>query len=208
MTRGTARIALTALMMASCSLVLVGGCAAPAPVAPGVYWVPSARPVFATLARSTTYALVHAEDRDLLVIEDERLSEGGGAIVGRYTWLVPLSLSPELEAPIAVGEEAGAPAWIIEEIHNQQTHAAPARGTIVVHEMSEDRVVATVRLSAVAEPRTAGVAEQSMLEIDAQHEFVRYAPHTPQYREMTTRRGEDSGTSGRMREGRPSDEMR
>lgn len=198
----------TALITTACSMLLLCGCSSPKPLEPGAYWVPSARPVFATLARSTTYALVHAEDRDLLVVEDEMLSAGGGAIVGRYTWLVPLALSPELETPIEVGGEAGAPAWIIEEIHHQQTHAAPAQGTVVVHEMNEDRVVATVRLSAAVEPPVAGVAQQPTLEIDARHEFVRYAPHTPQYREMNTRRGEDPGTSGRMREGRPSGELR
>jgi hypothetical protein len=196
MIRMMARLTVTVSVAAA---MVVSGCAAgPNAPAPAARWVPSATPSFATLARSTTYALVHAEDRDLLVIEQDQLNEAGDFVVGRLTWLVPLAKSPVFNQPMRVGGR-GAEAWVLEEVQSGRTHAAPAEGSVTILGQSADALTVSLNMTATPEDKKAGVVAQPTMNLDGRFEFVRYTPTTPQFREMDTRRGIDPAAKSPLR---------
>lgn len=153
-------------------------------------WIPSASPSFATLARSTTYALAHAENSDLLVIDQDVLSDNGQFVIGKLTWLVPLPKDPVFNQPLRVGGR-GAQAWVLEEVQSGETHAAPAEGSVTIQGLSADTLTATLNMTSSPEDMKAGVVSPPTIALDGRFEFMRYTPETPQYNEMQTRRGID-----------------
>jgi hypothetical protein len=182
--RITARLGGMAGLVAA---ALLGGCA-PARIESSSWWVPAARARFVTLGRSTNYAIVHADGRDLLIVEDPLVREPGKEMVGRLTWLVALPSGAAMDRAIEVGG-AGPEAWLLEQLAGEKGHAVKATGTVWVHARTADRLDASLHLRALGREPTAGVPQHPTIELDRKYSFVRHAPGTPQYQEMNTRNG-------------------
>lgn len=151
-------------------------------------WVPLSKPRFVTFGRSTTYALIRDEDHDLLVIEDPIVSSSGEEVVGRLTWLVSLPSSAPMEKSIEVGAET-TPAWLVEQLKDEQSHAAPVYGRVTVHHRDAAALSATLNIQCPGEAPTAGVVQRPTTDLDRMITFARLEPNTPQYREMNSRSG-------------------
>lgn len=174
------------LLVVGVACAWLAGCDAPLQVEPRAHWAPSSAARFVTIGRSTSYALAHEAGRDLLIVEDPVVADEAGGVAGRLTWIVSIDSEAELEMELSVEGSRG---WLLEEIDGRPSHAAPALGTVVLHERDAERVSATLALRAAGAGPSAGVAGREAIEVRGRFEFGRASPHTPQYQEMRTRRG-------------------
>lgn len=133
-----------------------------APTRPAGAWVPNAIASFITIDRSTSYALVHDDDRAVLIIAAAEDVDGGeglgwvGSSTGtNYLWWV-------VEMPNAVAEGqtitlgARHRAWLLERVPGQPTHGSPASGSVVVRGVSGDSLVLDLDILAPIGRPTAG----------------------------------------------------
>lgn len=176
-----------ALALCAAALLLCS-CASPVSSEPASYWVPSAGPSFATLGRSTTYALVHREGVDLLVLEEPLADEDGEQLDRRLTWLVQVPEVTGFDTPVEVGPGA-LPGWVLEQLDGRSAHASPLTGTVIIHHRDAERLSATLQLEADGAAATAGMVSRPKVGVWRRAEFERYVPGTPQYREMGPRSG-------------------
>jgi hypothetical protein len=185
--RASATARLSAAALAAAALLLCS-CASPVSNEPASYWVPSAGPSFATLGRSTTYALVHREGIDLLVLEEPLPDEGGESLDRRLTWLVQVPEVTGFDTPVEVGPGA-LPGWVLEQLDGRSAHASPLTGTVIIHHRDAERLSATLQLEAEGAPASAGVVSRPKVGVWRRADFERYVPGTPQYQEMGPRSG-------------------
>ncbi len=151
--------------------------------APGIVWMPSVRPAFATVQGDTLYSLVPAEGRDLLVLEETgQRARGPQGQAGRLTWFVAIPADAPTGRPLDLGRDA-ADGWVLEQISGMPSHAAPLSGRVIIHERSEGSLTATFVLTASTAGATVPAAAQP-LECNGRFSFVRADERSASRREL------------------------
>jgi len=173
------------------TVALLGACAShqqvaessPAPIENGVsaWWVPQTVPSFTTLDDSTVYAMVHDQNKDLVVCEQY-------TDAGQMTWLITLPCFPAFNVPLEVGEKS-VQAWVIEQPHQQPAHMQLGQGEVIILSRVGNELTATFNLEAVGRSQTAGVISQPTITFHRKVSCARYEPYTPQPSEVTARSG-------------------
>ena len=129
-------------------------------------WVPNARASIANLGEEKTYSLVHDAGRDVMVVEEPILDpRRPERQIGRYTWLVPLSMYGSVGGAREVGS-GGQAAWVLENLHTYPGRAASVTGRIIIESRSAEEVTVSVNLRAAAPDPVAGQAQAEALELN------------------------------------------
>lgn len=195
-------LTLRALAVLALLLPLAACRSAPREQAPDpALWVPNARAGLATVNRSTSYAIEHAADTELLIYEVEDRTSAGKP-TSRLTWLIEVRAGAPLDRPLELvpGPRGGASApadsatpdasgWLLEQIDARPAHAARLRGTITIAQRTGEAVSGVVNVYAVTSAPGAGEAGGGRVRLARRIQWHRHTPETIGSSEPETRAG-------------------
>lgn len=143
-------------------------------------WVASANASFAHLGEETVYTVVYASDDDLLAIDQPLYDPARpGRVIGKATWLIPVSMYAALGTPIEFGAD-DPKAFVLESLEDAPDRVIPATGRVTVHSRERDVVEATISLASLAPPPTAGGPRPSRLVLGARMALEKREIDVPQ----------------------------
>lgn len=175
-------------------LLALPACSQPRPEPPdnGV-WFPYAAPTFATISRSATLAVVHADTTETLVYEQPTPSRDNPT--SRISWIIRLSAHAPANTTLTLDADdpnAAARGWILEEIKGMPSHAAPLRGTITITQRSADALTGLVNIAADTDAPGPGQGVASSVRLSRRLVWDRSARVLTRVPEMDSRSGLDS----------------
>lgn len=175
-------------------LLALPACNTPRPEPPdnGV-WFPFATPSFATISRSTTLAVVHDDNAEVLVYEQPTPSRDNPT--SRVSWIIALGAHTPANTTLTLdtaNPTAAARGWILEEIQGMPSHLAPVQGTITITQRSADALTGLLNLTADTAAPAPGHALGEHVRLSRRLVWDRSARTLTRVPEMESRSGLDS----------------